>query len=81
MSEPRADVEAMRAAERRGEDAYDRMYDAHNYRVAKDCYDDAREGLYRAMRIAEALGLTADRERLSQRVDHVIAVWSHQFRQ
>ena len=70
----------MRDAERHGEEAYDRMYDAHNYRDAKDCYDDARSDLFRAMRMAEALGLAEEHARLKARLDHVMAVWSHQFR-
>jgi hypothetical protein len=32
-----------------GEAAYDRMYDAHNYRDAKDAWDDCSLNLYRAI--------------------------------
>lgn len=66
--------------ERSGEAGYDAMYEAHNYRDAKDAYDDAREGLFRAARIAEEAGLKEDAARLKARLDHVINVWSHQFR-
>jgi hypothetical protein len=80
MSDETPTLEQMQAAERLGEAGYDRMYDAHNYRDAKDAYDDAREGLFRAMRLAEALGRGDDHARLRARLEHVINVWSSQFR-
>jgi hypothetical protein len=63
-----------------GEAAYDRMYDAHNYRDAKDAWDDCSQNLYRAIVEARRLGLTEDAERLSTRWDHCHAVWNSRFR-
>jgi hypothetical protein len=63
-----------------GEAAYNRMYDAHNYRDAKDAWDDCSLNLYRATEEAKRLGLTEDAERLSARWDHCHAVWNSQFR-
>jgi hypothetical protein len=66
--------------EAEGEAAYDRMYDAHNYRDAKDAWDDCSLNLYRAIEEAKRLGLTEDAERLSTPWDHCHAVWNSQFR-
>jgi hypothetical protein len=66
--------------EAEGEAAYNRMYDAHNYRDAKDAWDDCSLDLYRAIEEAKRLGLTEDAERLSARWDHCHAVWNSQFR-
>ena len=43
--------------EAEGEAAYDRMYDAHNYRDGKDAWDDGSLNLYRAIEEAKRLGL------------------------
>jgi hypothetical protein len=61
------------------EAAYDRMYDAPRHEV-KDCKDDACEHLWKAMAIAEALGLADERARLEARRNHIIAVYASQFR-
>jgi hypothetical protein len=63
-----------------GEVAYDRMYDAHNYRDAKDALDDVSLNLHRAVEEAKRLGLSEEAERLSRRWDHCHAVWNSQFR-
>jgi hypothetical protein len=59
------------------EAAYDRMYDA---RHPKDDYDDARRDFDAAIDEARRLGLDAEVARLTQRRDHVEAVYNSQFR-
>jgi hypothetical protein len=66
--------------EAEGEAGYDQMYEAHNYRDAKDAWDQCSVNLYRAMEEAKRFGLTSDAERLSARWDHCHAVWANQFR-
>jgi len=61
------------------EEAYDRMYDAPRHEV-KDCKDDACEHLWKAIHIAEALGLADEEARLHARLNHIIAVYGSQFR-
>jgi hypothetical protein len=62
------------------EEAYDAIYEARNRRDAKESYDDACGCLIRAMDIARTLGLSAEAERLQKRLDHIIGVYTHQFR-
>lgn len=73
-------VEEIAHWERLGEAAYDAMYQAHSRHAAKDAYDDARQGLFRALGVAQAAGLAGEAERLKARMEHVYAVWTHQFR-
>jgi hypothetical protein len=56
------------------------MYNAHNYRDAKDAWDDCSLNLYRTLEEAKRLGVTQDAERLSNCWDHCHAVWNSQFR-
>jgi hypothetical protein len=44
--------------EAEGEAGYDQMYEAHNYRDAKDAWDQCSVNLYRAIEEAKRLGLT-----------------------
>jgi len=61
----------------RAEDAYDKMYDA---RRPKDCYEAAVSGFAAAIAEAERLGLGDEVARLTERRDHVRAVYDSQFR-
>jgi hypothetical protein len=63
--------------ERRAEKAYSEMYEA---RRAKEPYEDACFAFARAIEAAQRLGLTAEVERLTRRVDHIRAVYNSQFR-
>lgn len=62
--------------EQMGEQAYDRMYDA---RRPQDEWRDAREAFSEAIYLAEKAGLKAEAERLQKRLDHIRAVYTHQF--
>jgi hypothetical protein len=64
--------------ERMGEEAYDRMYDA---RRPQDDWRDAREAFSEAIHLAEKAGLTVEAQRLQKRLDHIRAVYTHQFTQ
>jgi hypothetical protein len=66
--------------ERLAEAGYDRIYDAHDRRAAKEAYEDACEGFIRAMETAKAAGMWWTRRRLRKRFDHVVAVYTRQFR-
>lgn len=63
--------------ERRAEAAYSEMYEA---RRAKEPYEDACFAFARAIEAARRLGLEEDVARLTQRVDHIRAVYNSQFR-
>ncbi len=64
---------------RLGEEAYDRMYDAHSPREAADEYRDAKDYFYEAIGLARARGLVARAAELEQRLAHIKAVFRHQF--
>ena len=59
------------------EEAYAGMYDAHR---PKEHAEDALTNLQRAIDLAKAHGLRDDVTRLSERYDHIKAVYDHQFR-
>ena len=63
--------------ERRAEASYSEMYEA---RRAKEPYEDACLQFARAIEAARRLGLAAEVERLTRRVEHVRAVYDSQFR-
>ena len=60
-----------------GEKAYDEMYDA---RRPQDYWNDAREMFSEAIHLAEKAGLKREARRLQDRLDHIRAVYTHQFR-
>jgi hypothetical protein len=62
-----------------GEKAYDDMYEAHSFRDANDCYRDAKDFFYEAIRLAGELELAEERESLSKRLEHIKAVFRGQF--
>lgn len=62
------------------EKSYDAIYDARSRRDAKESYEDACGCLIRAIDVAKTLGLTSEAGRLQKRLDHIIGVYTHQFR-
>lgn len=56
-SDEKPSPDPMRAAERTAEHAYDRLYEARTDRDARDCHDEARDGLFRPVEMAETPGL------------------------
>lgn len=61
------------------EAAYEAMYEARLY-GAKDCYEQARDLLQRAVAAAERAGLYGEARRLRRRAAHIAAVYKSQFR-
>jgi hypothetical protein len=62
-----------------GEKAYDDMYEAHSFRDANDCYRDAKDFFYEAIRLAGELGLEEESDSLSKRLEHIKGVFRSQF--
>ena len=62
-----------------GEKAYDDMYEAHNFRDSDDFYRDAKDCFYDAVGLANQLGLTAEANALSERLQHIKNVYRSQF--
>jgi hypothetical protein len=74
VSDRRAEIARLEAY---GEEAYDAMYDA---RRPKDCWEDASAAFRQAIRLAREEGLEDQADRLQARLDHIHAVYDHQFR-
>jgi hypothetical protein len=62
-----------------GEKAYDDMYEVHSQREIDACYRDAKDWYYEAIGLANRLGLAAEADALSKRLEHIKAVFRHQF--
>jgi hypothetical protein len=62
-----------------GEQDYDDLYQARSDYDATVCYSGAKEAFYDAISIAHQLGMEDEAERLSQRLDHIKAVFRSQF--
>jgi len=69
----------LRACEALGEKAYDQLYDSRWNRSATALYSDAKEAFHDAIRLAGELDLRGEAERLSQRLEHIKAVFRGQF--
>jgi hypothetical protein len=69
-------LEHIARLERMGEEAYDAMYDS---RRPQDEWRDARDAFGEAIHIAEKAGLKKEARRLQDRLDHIRAVYTHQF--
>jgi len=65
--------------EKLAETVYEAMYEAKPYMV-KDCFDDARSYLAKAIDIAKRAGLNDEVTRLTARRDHIVSVYDSQFR-
>ncbi len=73
------DKAALQDWEAKAEAAYTRMYDAQP-RAAKSEYEDARLFFLHAIDEATRLGLADEVARLTQRSDHIAAVYNSQYR-
>jgi hypothetical protein len=69
----------MKENEKLAEAAYDAMYDARPSGT-KDCFDDARGFLEKAIVAAKRAGLDDEVARLTARRDHIVNVYNSQFR-
>jgi hypothetical protein len=69
----------METARRRGEEAYDAMYDASTSSGASGCYSDAKYHFAVAIGIAERLGDAETVARLGARLQHIKDVFRSQF--
>jgi hypothetical protein len=78
--EPKGDTGEVARLELLAEQAYAAMYDVPPLRSVKDDYDNARLYFQRAIDEAKRLGLSGEVARLTQRRDHVCAVYGSQFR-
>lgn len=72
-SDPR---ERLGELERRGEEAYDRMYDT---RYPSGEYSDAKDYFHAAIELANELGLKDEAARLEKRLLHIKSVFRSQF--
>lgn len=77
---PEGDTAELARLELLAEQAYAAMYDVPPLRSVKDDYDNARLYFQRAIDEAKRLGLPNEVARLTQRRDHVCAVYDSQFR-
>jgi hypothetical protein len=78
-SEAEAAALEMKNNEKLAEAAYDAMYEA-SPSSAKDCFDDARGFLNKAIDMAKRAGLEDEMARLTARRDHIVSVYHSQFR-
>ena len=78
--EPKGDTAELARLELLAEQAYTAMYDVPPLRSVKDDYDDARLYFQRALDEAKRRGLPNEVARLTQRRNHVCAVYDSQFR-
>lgn len=58
---------------------YDDLYEARSDYDATVCYSGAKEAFYSAISIARELRLENEVERLTQRLEHIKAVFRSQF--
>jgi hypothetical protein len=79
QSETGADTELARL-ELLAEQAYAAMYEVPPLRSPKDDYENACLYFHQAIEAARRLGLSSEVARLTQRRDHVRAVYDSQFR-
>jgi hypothetical protein len=76
IPEDLAELNRLRA---QAEKAYDDMYEAHDQHAIDACYRDAKEWLYEAAGLARRLGLADEYQAISDRLDHIKAVYRGQF--
>ena len=79
-AEAKGDTAELARLELLAEQAYAAMYDVPPLRSVKDDYDNARRYFQGAIDEARRLGLPNEVARLTQRRDHVCAVYDSQFR-
>ena len=64
---------------RRGEDAYDQLYDPRTHNSPAVHYSEAKDSFGEAIGLARALGLDEQAQTLSERLEHIKAVFRSQF--
>jgi hypothetical protein len=64
---------------RRGEDAYDQLYEPRTHANPAGHYSEAKDSFNEAIRLARELGLDEQAQWLSARLDHIKAVYRSQF--
>ena len=64
---------------RRGEDAYDQLYDPRTHNSPAGHYSEAKDSFGEAIGLARALGLDEQAQTLSERLEHNKAVFRSQF--
>jgi hypothetical protein len=69
-------LEALKAE---GEKNYDDLYETRSDYDATVCYSGAKEAFYDAISLAFKLGLNDEANRLTERLDHIKAVFRSQF--
>jgi hypothetical protein len=62
-----------------GEDSYDQMYEPRTHANPAGHYSDAKTFFIEAIGLAGELGMTDCVQRLTQRLDHIKAVFRSQF--
>jgi len=64
---------------RRGEDAYKQLYDPHIHANPAGHYSEAKDSFGEAIGLARELGLDEQAQMLSDRLQHIKAVFRSQF--
>lgn len=62
-----------------GEDAYDQLYDPRTHNSPAGHYSEAKDSFGEAIGLARALGLDEQAQTLSERLEHIKAVFRSQF--
>ncbi|MGA1984435.1 MAG: hypothetical protein ABSG84_18445 [Acidobacteriaceae bacterium] len=72
-------LERMHQCIRSGEDAYDQLYEPRTHSSSAGHYSEAKDSFGEAIALARELGLDEQAQSLSQRLDHIKAVYRSQF--
>jgi hypothetical protein len=64
---------------RQGEDAYDQLYDPRTHNHPAGHYSEAKDSFGEAIALARELGLDEQAQTLSDRLNHIKAVFRSQF--
>ena len=72
-------LDRMHQCIRSGEDAYDRLYEPRTHSNPAGHYSEAKDSFGEAIALARQLGLDEQAQSLSQRLDHIKAVYRSQF--
>ena len=78
-TERQAKIKQIAQLRRRGEKAYDDMYEAHGFRDSDDRYWEAKDCFYDASRVAGELELKDEVDSLVNRLQHIKEVFRGQF--
>jgi hypothetical protein len=72
-------LDRMHQCIRSGEDAYDQLYEPRTHSNPAGHYNEAKDMFGEAIALAQELGLDEQAQSLSQRLDHIKAVYRSQF--